>query len=219
MKKFIERLFWLRKAQKSHDFIQNIASDNAFSISSTVWNSQVQRLKTAFIEYETACYTSFEILTIFANKFATSDLEEYLIDYLRACLQLLFIYSIRTGDKEWTLQKGIITFENHAARLEKVLQIPRMFISSQFSLENCLLRANLLERNAELACVRVSIIRWLYDLSQTIEPGIRFEAYDHKDPNHVRNALNFYKKTEDQISTLQFNKYSFQFSDQSFTSS
>ena len=151
-------------------------------------------MQAAFTEYEIACYSYLEILSIFTNKFATSEAEEYLITYLRACLQLLITYSIQTVDKEWTLQKGVTIFENYAVKLGKVLQIPRMFVSNQISLENCLLRANLLEREAELICIRVSIIRWLYDLSQTIESNIKFEGYNQKDLNHVRNVASIHKR-------------------------
>ena len=138
-----------------------MASENEFLISSTEWSSQVHHLQTAFTEYEIARYNYLEILNIFMNKFATSKAEEYSINYLRACLQFLITYFIQTEDQEWTLQKGVITFENYAAKLEKVLQISRISVSNQFSLENCLLRANLLKRETELSCIRVSIVRWL----------------------------------------------------------
>ena len=168
--------------------------ENEFSIFSTEWSLQVHRLQTAFTEYKIARYSYLEILSIFTNKFATSKAEEYLVNYLRVCLQLLITYSIQTENKEWTLQKEVITFENYAAKLEKVLQIPRMSVSNQFSLKNCLLRANLLKREAELICIRVSIIRWFYDLSQTIESNIKFEGYNQKDLNYVRNVASIHKR-------------------------
>lgn len=88
----------------------------------------------------------------------------------------------------------IATFEKHAATLEVLLRIPRVSISSQISLQNCLLRANLLETEAELISLRVSVIRWLYDLNQTIEPDLKFKSFDCKNQDHVGNASDFHRR-------------------------
>lgn len=144
-------------------------------------------------------------MTIFTNKFATSESEESLRNYSRSCLQPLITYSICTTDKEWALQEEIAIFEKYAAKFENLLRVPSVFVSSHVSLHNSLLRANLLETEAKLTLLRVLIIRCLYDLSQIIESHLKFKAFDSTNQNHVRNASDF-TRNEDKISTSYFNK-------------
>ena len=190
-----------------------MTSEKEFSTSSTEWSSQVHRLQTAFTEYKIARYSYLEILSIFTNKFATSKAEEYLINYLRVCLQFLITYSIQIGDKEWTLQKKIITFENYAAKLEKVLQIPRMSVSNQFSLENLSFTRKPFGKRS-----------WTHlhsSFDHTM--ALRSESNDrikHQiwglQSNRSKSCsqrCKYSQKTENTISTLQFDKDSFQFSD------
>ena len=194
MRHFVERLFSTWTVRRSYDFVESMILKNAFSISSIILNSEIQRLQSTFVVYESALYIYLEILTIFTNKFATSGSADSLKNYLRSCLQLLITYSICSSDNEWTFQKWIAAFEKYAASLEKLLCIPPVSVSSHISLNNCLLRANLLETEAELSLLRVSIIRRLYESSRTIEPRLKFKAFDCTNQNHVRNASDFHKR-------------------------
>ena len=168
--------------------------EDAASISSIVSNPEIQKLQTAFAVYESSGYTYLEVLAILTNSLANSESGKSLENYLHSCLQLLITYSIWTANKKWTLQKGIFTFEKHAATLERLLSVPRVSISHQISLPNCLLRANLLETEAEFALLRVSIIRRLYKLSLTVEPHLKYKAFDFNNQDHVRNASDLYKR-------------------------
>ena len=194
MRHFIQRLLLTWIVKRSYDFVERMPLEDAASISSIISNPEIQKLQHVFAVYESSGYSYLEVLAILTNSLANSESEKSLKNYLRSCLQLLITYSICTANKEWTLQKGIVTFKKHAATLERLLSVPRVFIPYQISLPNCLLRANLLETEAELALLRVSIIRQLYELSLTVEPHLKYEAFDFNNQDHVRNASDLYKR-------------------------
>lgn len=176
---------------KSNLSIENMILENASSLSSS--DPEILSLQSTFASFESS-RTYVDVLTFFATKFITSESEHSLKFYLRSCLQLLITYSLCTSDQEWILQKGIVNFKEHAQTLESLIPVPRISISSHFSLHNCLQHANLLEANANLSLLRVSVIRMLFNLNDTIEPNLLYKSFDFENKEHADNAMDLYER-------------------------
>ena len=210
LKHFVELLssMWINKSSVT---IENLILEDVSSQYLTSLDPETLSLQSTFASFKSSRSTYVEALAFFATKFTTSELEKNLRSYLRSCLQVLITYSLCTSDNEWIWQKGIVNFEKHALTLEKLLPMPRISVSDQISLHNCFQHANLLEAKSKLSLLRVSVIRMLFDLNDTMEPNVIYKPFDFKNQEHARNAVKFHErmKIRSQPHSLTSNAFSF----------
>lgn len=131
----------------------------------------------------------------FVTMFSTAP-EEDSISYLRGSLQVLIEYSLYTSHVDWISRKETLKLEKSVSKFEAMLSksVSRFGDPGGISLDNCMCHALLIEKEANLALLRVAMIKTLALLATYIQPSTMYKCFAVKDSQRHSNANHLLSK-------------------------
>lgn len=153
-------------------------------------DSEVSYFKSVLVSSEISQSPYGFILNQLATLFSTVNLDEDPVKHMRSFLQFLVVYSIDTADVAWLSRKEILLLEESINELESLMcqTLPIVDVSSSVSMDNCLYLANLLEIDANIKLVRVSIIRMLPKVIASLDLSRVFKLHSLDKNQFTQNA-------------------------------